>query len=57
MSKKTMPEVTASLSSSIANLKKSMAMNKILVAVDGSENGDRAARTAINFAKDYSAQT
>ena len=56
MSKKTMPEVTASLSSSIANLKKSMALNKILVAVDGSENGDRAARTAISFAKDYSAQ-
>ena len=34
-----------------------MAMNKILVAVDGSENGERAARTAISFAKDYSAQS
>jgi nucleotide-binding universal stress UspA family protein len=31
-------------------------MKKILVAVDGSENGDRAARTAIGFARDYRAQ-
>ena len=36
--------------------KMSLAMNKILVAVDGSENGERAARTAIGFARDYHAE-
>jgi EmrB/QacA subfamily drug resistance transporter len=56
MSKKTISEATTPVSTSVANLKRSMAMNKILVAVDGSENGERAARTAINFARDYSAQ-
>jgi EmrB/QacA subfamily drug resistance transporter len=34
----------------------SLAMRRILVAVDGSENGERAAKTAIGFAKDYRAQ-
>jgi nucleotide-binding universal stress UspA family protein len=34
----------------------SVAMRKILVAVDGSENGERAARTAIGFARDYHAE-
>ena len=34
----------------------SIAMRKILVAVDGSENGERAARTAIGFARDYRAE-
>jgi EmrB/QacA subfamily drug resistance transporter len=34
----------------------SIAMRKILVAVDGSENGERAARTAIGFARDYHAE-
>jgi EmrB/QacA subfamily drug resistance transporter len=36
--------------------KMSLAMSKILVAVDGSENGERAARTAIGFARDYHAE-
>jgi len=34
----------------------SVSMNKILVAVDGSANGERAAAAAIGFAKDYHAQ-
>ena len=34
----------------------SLAMKKILVAVDGSENGERAATTAIGFARDYHAE-
>jgi EmrB/QacA subfamily drug resistance transporter len=33
-----------------------MGMNRVLVAVDGSENGYRAAQTAIKLAKDYSAE-
>lgn len=33
-----------------------MGMNRILVAVDGSENGYRAAQTAIKLAKDYHAE-
>jgi nucleotide-binding universal stress UspA family protein len=31
-------------------------MRKIMVAVDGSENGERAAKTAMRFAKDYGAE-
>jgi len=46
----------APLSSPAAGGKMSLAMNKILVAVDGSENGARAAKTAIGFARDYHAE-
>ena len=55
-SKETVLQVAAPLSSSVAEGKMSLAMNKILVAVDGSENGERAARTAIGFARDYHAE-
>ncbi|QQG48602.1 MAG: universal stress protein [archaeon] len=34
----------------------SVTMRKILVPVDGSENGERAVRTAIGFARDYHAE-
>jgi len=56
MSKETTLQATTPLSSPIAEGNRSLAMNKILVAVDGSENGARAARTAINFARDYHAE-
>ncbi len=56
MSKETTLQATTPLSFPIAEGKRSLAMNKILVAVDGSENGARAARTAISFARDYHAE-
>ncbi|MDA4118010.1 MAG: MFS transporter [Thaumarchaeota archaeon] len=56
MSRDTILDATAPLSASVAEGKRSFAMNKILVAVDGSENGERAARTAISFARDYHAE-
>src|SRR5213594_3364772 len=49
-------EVPSSLLPSVAEPDISVAMRKILVAVDGSENGERAARTAIGFARDYHAE-
>ena len=54
MSKETTLQVAAPLP--FTQGKMSLAMNKILVAVDGSENGERAARTAIGFARDYHAE-
>jgi EmrB/QacA subfamily drug resistance transporter len=54
MSKEASLQVAAPLP--YAQGKMSLAMNKILVAVDGSENGERAARTAIGFARDYHAE-
>jgi EmrB/QacA subfamily drug resistance transporter len=36
--------------------RKEMGIRKIIVAVDGSENGHRAAQTAIKLAKDYQAE-
>jgi EmrB/QacA subfamily drug resistance transporter len=56
MSRETTLQATTPLSPSIAEGKRSLAMNKILVAVDGSENGERAARAAIGFARDYRAE-
>jgi EmrB/QacA subfamily drug resistance transporter len=56
MSRDTILDATAPLSASVTEGKRSFAMNKILVAVDGSENGERAARTAISFARDYHAE-
>jgi|GEM_PF-274029 len=56
MSKEATLQVARPLSSPAAGGKMSLAMNKILVAVDGSENGERAARTAIGFARDYGAE-
>lgn len=56
MSKEASLQVARPLSSPAAGGKMSLAMNKILVAVDGSENGARAARTAIGFARDYGAE-
>jgi EmrB/QacA subfamily drug resistance transporter len=55
MSKEASLQVAAPLSPAVQG-KMSLAMNKILVAVDGSENGERAARTAIGFARDYHAE-
>ena len=49
-------EVPSSLLPSVSEPDISVAMRKILVAVDGSENGERAARTAIGFARDYHAE-
>jgi EmrB/QacA subfamily drug resistance transporter len=49
-------EVPAPRSPSLPEPEISVAMRKILVAVDGSENGERAARTAIGFARDYHAE-
>ena len=54
MSKDAILEVKAPLSP--VDGRRSLAMNKILVAVDGSENGERAAKTAIGFARDYHAE-
>lgn len=56
MSKEASLQVAGPLPSPAAGGKMSLAMNKILVAVDGSENGERAARTAIGFARDYHAE-
>ncbi|MDA4115144.1 MAG: MFS transporter [Thaumarchaeota archaeon] len=56
MARETTLQATTPLSPPIAEGKRSLAMNKILVAVDGSENGERAAKTAIGFARDYHAE-
>jgi len=40
----------------VPELGMSVAMKKIMVAVDGSANGERAATTAIGFARDYHAE-
>ncbi|MHB2036861.1 MAG: universal stress protein [Nitrososphaerales archaeon] len=39
-----------------AQKKQALEINRILVAVDGSENGHRAAQTAIKLAEDYNAE-
>jgi nucleotide-binding universal stress UspA family protein/predicted MFS family arabinose efflux permease len=49
-------EVPSPQSPAVPQSGMSVAMRRILVAVDGSENGERAARTAIGFARDYRAQ-
>jgi EmrB/QacA subfamily drug resistance transporter len=56
MSKETILDATSPLSSPVPQGKRSLAMNKILVAVDGSENGARAARYAIGLARDYNSE-
>jgi nucleotide-binding universal stress UspA family protein len=49
-------EVPSPQSPAVPQSGMSLAMRRILVAVDGSENGERAAKTAIGFARDYRAQ-
>ncbi|MDA4129438.1 MAG: MFS transporter, partial [Thaumarchaeota archaeon] len=55
-SRKVVHEISAPSSPSFVQPSRLLSMSKILVAVDGSENGERAAKTAIGFAKDYAAQ-
>src|SRR3989454_2409590 len=56
MAREAVLEVLSPLLPSFPESDKPVAIKKILVPVDGSENAERAVRTAIGFARDYHAE-
>jgi EmrB/QacA subfamily drug resistance transporter len=50
------PQIRTPTAPTIAQKEEPVGINKILVAVDGSENARRAAETAIKFAKEFQAE-